>query len=103
MDARALNGVPKEYVGSELAGVWSGWRTLGDREVVREASAKGTHVELAYKYLAVRRQCPLEESKSYFNEEVEIWVDELLKKQQVHRASHILKNMVLFISNCCQE
>lgn len=67
---------------------------LGDREIVREASAKGTHLELAYKFLETRRHCSLPEAKAYFAGEVEIWVGTLLKKKQIHRASHILKNVV---------
>ena len=78
----------------EAAGVWSGWYTFGDREVVREASAKGTHINLAHKCLAYRRRCTIGDAQKYFNEEVEIWVNELLGKQQIHRASHILKNSV---------
>lgn len=78
----------------EAAGVWSGWSTYGDREVVRESSAKGTHIALAHKCLAYRRHCTVAEAQKYFSDEVEIWVDELLKKQQIHRASHILRNTV---------
>ena len=78
----------------ELTGVWSGWVGLGDREIVREASAKGTHIELAYKFLERKRHCTLEEAKIYFAKEVDIWVNTLLTKGQVHRASHILTNVV---------
>ncbi|XP_011500198.1 PREDICTED: spatacsin [Ceratosolen solmsi marchali] len=85
--------IPTECLSGELAGVWSGWMGLGDREIVREASAKGTHIELAYKFLEIRRHCPNQEAKVYFSDEVEIWVSSLLKKKQVHRASHILKNV----------
>lgn len=89
-----LGGIPVECLSGELAGVWSGWKGLGDREIVREASAKGTHIDLAYKFLELRRHCSHQEAKNYFNSEVEIWVSELLKKKQIHRASHILKNVV---------
>ena len=94
MEGATVGGVPIESLTGELAGVWSGWRVSGDREVVREASAKGLHINLAYKFLAHRRGCSLEDAKSYFSTEVEIWVNELLNKRQVHRASHVLKNVV---------
>ena len=94
MEGVNIGGVPVEPLTGELARVWSGWRASGDREVVREASAKGLHINLAYKFLANRRGCSIEEAKSYFSSEVEIWVNELLNKRQVHRASHVLKNVV---------
>lgn len=89
-----VGGIPIECLTGEPAAVWSGWRILGDRELVREASAKGTHISLAHKCLAHRRNCSVEEAQQYFNKEVEIWITELLKKRQIYRASHILKNMV---------
>ena len=92
--SKAIGDVNVECLSGELAGVWSGWKGLGEREIVREASAKGTHIELAYKFLENRRHCSSSEAKTYFANEVEIWVNELLQKKQVHRASHILKNVV---------
>ncbi|XP_001601258.1 spatacsin [Nasonia vitripennis] len=87
-----VDGVPVELT-KEQPAIWSGWKGLGDREIVREASAKGTHINLAYKFLETRRHCSLQEAKDYFSSEVEIWVTSLLKKKQVHRASHILNNV----------
>ncbi|XP_017759699.1 PREDICTED: spatacsin [Eufriesea mexicana] len=88
-----VGGIPIECLTGESAAIWSGWRTLGDREVVREASVKGTHINLAYKYIAYRRRCSIEEAQHYFNKEVEIWITELLKRYQIYRASRILDNM----------
>jgi len=93
-EKKTIGGIPVECLTGEPAAIWSGWRTLGDRELVREASAKGTHIKLAYKCLAYRRHCSIEQACIYFNEEVENWVGELLNKKQVYRASHILRNMV---------
>ncbi|XP_078044398.1 LOW QUALITY PROTEIN: spatacsin [Augochlora pura] len=90
---RVVGGIPVECLTGELAAIWSGWRSLGDKELTREASAKGTHINLAHKCLAFRRNCSLENAQHYFNTEVEIWVMELLQKHQIYRASHILKNM----------
>ncbi|GAB1864875.1 Spatacsin [Camponotus japonicus] len=92
-EKKTIGGIPVECLTGEPAAIWSGWRTLGDRELVREASAKGTHIKLAYKCLAYRRHCSIEQACIYFNEEVENWVGELLNKKQVYRASHILRNM----------
>ncbi|XP_024937810.1 spatacsin isoform X2 [Cephus cinctus] len=99
MEVKTVGGIPVECLTGELAGVWSGWRTLGDREVVREASAKGTHIKLAQRFLADRRQCSLDEAQIYFDKEVDVWVQELLGKLQVHRASHILHN----VGKCAKE
>lgn len=107
MEEVIVGGVPVESLTGELAGVWSGWRASGDREVVREASAKGLHINLAYKFLTHRRGCSLDEAKSYFSSEVDIWINELLNKRQVHKASHILKNVAscfyFFIFSIVQE
>ncbi|KAJ8669006.1 hypothetical protein QAD02_000265 [Eretmocerus hayati] len=86
-------GIPPEYLTAQLAGIWSGWNGLGDREIVREASAKGTHIELAHKFLEQRRHCSLQEARDFFFNEVEIWLSTLLTRKQIHRASHILKNV----------
>ncbi|XP_011684393.1 PREDICTED: spatacsin [Wasmannia auropunctata] len=92
-EKKTVGGIPVECLTGEAAAIWSGWRTLGDRELVREASAKGTHIKLAHKCLAYRRNCSVEQACIYFNKEVENWVNELLNKKQVYRASHILNNM----------
>lgn len=96
-EKKTVGGIPVECLTGESAAIWSGWRTLGDRELVREASAKGTHIKLAHKCLASRKNCSVEQACIYFNKEVENWVSELLNKKQVYRASHILKNMVCHI------
>ncbi|XP_076236055.1 spatacsin isoform X2 [Calliopsis andreniformis] len=88
-----VGGVPVECLTGEPAAIWFGWRTLGNRELVREASAKGTHINLAHKCLAYRQNCSIEDAQHYFNKEVEIWITELLQKRQIYRASHILQNM----------
>ncbi|KOC59819.1 Spatacsin [Habropoda laboriosa] len=88
-----IGGIPIECLTGESVAIWSGWRTLEDRELVREASAKGTHIDLACKCLAWRKTCSIENAQDYFNQEVETWVMELLRKHQIYRASHILNNM----------
>lgn len=88
-----VGGIPVECLTGEPAAIWSGWRILGDKELVREASAKGTHINLAYKCLAYRKRCSIENAQCYFNKEVEIWIIELLKRHQIYKASHILNNM----------
>ncbi|XP_074094881.1 spatacsin [Cotesia typhae] len=101
-----LGGVPAEWLTTaELAGVWSGWSSMRDREVVRESSAKGTHIQLAHKFLCHRKNINLEDAQLFFNNEVDIWIDELLNKQQIHRASHILRNVgqdpIAYIRKIC--
>ncbi|XP_063995284.1 spatacsin [Diachasmimorpha longicaudata] len=101
-----VGGIPVECLTpGELAGVWSGWTSMGDREVVREASAKGNHINLAFKFLAYRRHWTIAEAQKYFYSEVEVWIGELLMKKQIHRASHILqkvgKDPIVYITDIC--
>ncbi|CAD6223033.1 GSCOCG00005360001-RA-CDS [Cotesia congregata] len=98
--------MPAEWLTTaELAGIWSGWLSMRDREVVRESSAKGTHIQLAHKFLRHRKNVNLEDAQLFFNNEVDIWIDELLNKQQIHRASHILRNVgrdpIAYIRKIC--
>ncbi|XP_034936276.1 spatacsin [Chelonus insularis] len=90
----SIGGIPVECLKSgELSRIWSGWSLMKDREVIREASAKGTHIDLAYQFLSHRNSWNIDEAKNYFDEQVKIWIDELINKHQVHRASHILQNI----------
>lgn len=85
---------------------------MGDREVVREAVAKGLHVEWAQLFLASRKHLDPKETDKWFKTEVRIcatfspklictllqvflWVSELLSRKQVFKASHILTNIKL--------
>ncbi|XP_015111289.1 spatacsin isoform X2 [Diachasma alloeum] len=103
-----VGGIPVECLTpGELAGVWSGWTSMGDREMVREASAKGNHINLAFKFLAYRRHWTVAEAQKYFYSEVEVWIGELLGKKQIHRASHILqkvgKDPIVYIAEICTK
>ncbi|XP_066592873.1 spatacsin isoform X2 [Prorops nasuta] len=92
-EKKTIGGVPVECLTGEAAAIWSGWRLLSDRELVRESSIKGTHIELAYKCLSCRKNCTIEKATEYFNHEVDIWIFELLRKRQIFRVSHVLNNM----------
>ncbi|XP_076176182.1 spatacsin isoform X3 [Ptiloglossa arizonensis] len=92
MAERTVGNLPTICFNGEFAAIWSGWRSLRDRELVREASAKGTHINFAHQCLAYRRNCSIEDAQNYFNTEVEIWITKLLKNHQIYRASHILQN-----------
>lgn len=94
MAERTVGNLPTICFNGEFAAIWSGWRSLRDRELVREASAKGTHINFAHQCLAYRRNCSIEDAQNYFNTEVEIWITKLLKNHQIYRASHILQNTV---------
>lgn len=75
--------------------MWDGWCCKGDREVAREAATKGLHIELVKVFLSKRKKVSINDASAWFKEEVLVWVDELLERQQIFRASHILKNIGL--------
>ncbi|KAF7989681.1 hypothetical protein HCN44_008355 [Aphidius gifuensis] len=69
----AVGGIPVECLtAGELAGVWSGWSSMGDREVVRESSAKGTHLKLAHKFLIFLAKHVMD-NKGFNDDEIEAW------------------------------
>ncbi|KAJ8927655.1 hypothetical protein NQ314_019857 [Rhamnusium bicolor] len=61
---------PPPNLSKEHVGIWTGWCCKGDREVAREAAAKGIDIKL-----------------------VLVWVRELLDRKQIFRVCHVLKNI----------
>ncbi|XP_044265423.1 spatacsin-like isoform X2 [Tribolium madens] len=88
-----MNPPPPATLNKETIGVWHGWSNVGDKEVAREAAAKGSHVSLAIHFLSLRKRITLEEAQVWFREEVLKWVHELLDRKQIFRASHVLTNI----------
>lgn len=52
--------------------IWSCWEEKSPREVVREAAAKGTHINLAIKYLMNKNSWNESSSMEWFLSEVNI-------------------------------
>ncbi|XP_018577700.1 spatacsin [Anoplophora glabripennis] len=75
--------------------IWTGWHCKGDKEVSREAAAKGIDIKLVVLFLSLRKKLSLEEAESFFRKEVFLWVSELLDRKQIFRVSHVLKNIRL--------
>ncbi|KAK5649024.1 hypothetical protein RI129_003916 [Pyrocoelia pectoralis] len=86
---------PPPNLNKELLGVWNAWCRMGDREVVREASVKGHHIEFAYKFLSSRNELDLYTVQEQFKNEVFIWISELLTRKQIFKASHLFSNINL--------
>ncbi|KAJ8924490.1 hypothetical protein NQ315_007287 [Exocentrus adspersus] len=86
---------PPPNLSKEHVVIWTGWHCKGDREVSREAAAKGIDVNLVVLFLSLRKKVTAEEAESFFKEEVLLWVRELLDRKQIFRASHVLKNIGL--------
>lgn len=86
---------PPANLNPEYARIWSGWNELGNKEVVREASSKGFYINLAIRFIALRKGIDFDEAEKWFHDEVLRWAKELLERKQVHRASHILNNINL--------
>ncbi|KAK4884275.1 hypothetical protein RN001_000546 [Aquatica leii] len=86
---------PPSNLNKELLGVWNAWTRMGDREVVREAVVKGQHIDFAHTFLAARKDFDYESVRIWFKNEVLAWIFELLQRQQIFKASHILSNISL--------
>lgn len=52
--------------------VWSAWNRMGDKEVAREAAAKGLHLNLAKVFLSKRLNMNEKETRQWMVEEVYI-------------------------------
>lgn len=61
---------PPPALSKETVGVWTGWSSIGDKEVAREAAAKGLHISLAINFLSTRRNVDYEDAEKWFKEEV---------------------------------
>jgi hypothetical protein len=90
---KEMNPIPPPTLNKETVGVWHGWSNIGDKEVAREAAAKGLHTNLAVAFLAARKKIKLEDAEIWFKEEVLKWVHELLVSKQIFKASHVLNNI----------
>lgn len=62
--------LPPQSLNLENAKIWEGWNLLGDKEVVREASAKGFYVNLAINFIAARKNIDVLEAQKWFKEQV---------------------------------
>lgn len=57
--------------------VWSCWETKTPREVVREAASKGTHLNLAYKYLETKLNWDKSTAVEWFTSEVMFHIENM--------------------------
>lgn len=62
--------VPPPHLSKENVAVWVGWSLKGDREVAREAAAKGLHLDLVAIFLTLRRKTTPNGAKEWFEKEV---------------------------------
>ncbi|KAG7307274.1 hypothetical protein JYU34_007437 [Plutella xylostella] len=73
--------------------IWSCWEEKSPREVVREAAAKGTLINLAIKYLQYKNSWNDETAKDWFFAEVKAWTVQLLMRKQIFKVLHILNKV----------
>ncbi|XP_057655737.1 spatacsin [Diorhabda carinulata] len=96
MDSIAENNekpTPPRNLKPENIGLWKGWCCKGDREVAREAAAKGIAMDLVALFISQRKKIDLKEAEDYYKNEVLTWVNDLLNRKQIFRVSHILSNI----------
>lgn len=61
---------PPPTLSKEYLRVWVGWYMIGDREVAREAAAKGIYIELALQFIASRKEWDHSDVERWFKSEV---------------------------------
>ncbi|XP_032513867.2 spatacsin isoform X2 [Danaus plexippus] len=70
--------------------IWNCWQEKSHKDVVREAAAKGTHINLCLKYLMKKNSWTETEARHWFLNEVKTWTDQLLRRKQIFKVLHIL-------------
>ncbi|XP_013195896.1 spatacsin [Amyelois transitella] len=75
--------------------IWSCWEDKSPRDVVREAAAKGTHINLAVKYLMAFNSWTEVTAREWFLAEVKAWTVQLLMRKQIFKVLHILEKVKL--------
>ncbi|XP_026744645.1 spatacsin [Trichoplusia ni] len=73
--------------------IWSCWKEKSPRDVVREAAAKGTHIELAISYLMDKNGWNESTARDWFLAEVKAWTVQLLSRKQIFKVLHILNKV----------
>lgn len=69
------------------------WENIDDDTMVKEIATKGKYLNLLFHFLARRNQKSLQETRDYFNVEVDKYVHRLLANRQVHKAELVLTNV----------
>lgn len=78
---------------SELSVVEGLWWTLDDPQLIKDVVMKGKYISNAIKFIANRSQISIESAKDLFFTELNQFVINLIRNKQLHRASHVLKNV----------
>ncbi|CAK1545304.1 unnamed protein product [Leptosia nina] len=73
--------------------IWSSWELKSPRDVVREAAAKGTHINLAIQYLMKKNGWNESIAQDWFTAEVKAWTVQLLMRKQIFKVLHILNKI----------
>lgn len=80
---------------SELSVVEGLWATLDDQQLIKDVVMKGKYISNSIKFIANRSQISVEIAKEQFFNEVSLFVNNLIRNKQLHRAIHVLKNVQL--------
>ncbi|KAG4075360.1 hypothetical protein HA402_003151 [Bradysia odoriphaga] len=71
-----------------------GWDDMSNESIVKDVATKGKHINLAFSYLAKRLDTPtIREAKTFFQIEVNKYVERLLSNKLVFKAEHVLSNV----------
>ncbi|XP_075969703.1 spatacsin [Anticarsia gemmatalis] len=73
--------------------IWSCWEAKSQKDVVREAAAKGTHINLAIKFLTEKNGWSESTARDWFHTEVKAWTIQLLMRKQIFKVLHVLNKV----------
>lgn len=73
--------------------IWSCWEAKSHKDVAREAAAKGTHINLAIKFLMMKNGWNESTATDWFFAEVKAWSIQLLMRKQIFKVLHVLNKV----------
>lgn len=69
------------------------WESIDDEALIKEVATKGKYLNLLLHFLSRRNKKNIQETRDYFNGEVDKYVHRLLTNRQVHKAELVLTNV----------
>lgn len=73
--------------------VLRGWEQIDNEAIVKDVATKGKYINLSIGFLSKRMNINYEQTKEYFNDQIDHYVYRLLSNGHVFRAEHVLTNL----------
>ncbi|CAO1399769.1 unnamed protein product [Diamesa serratosioi] len=79
---------------SEKLVLLSSWENLDNIQLCKDVATKGKYLNMCVNFLATKRlMCNPKEAQNFFFQQVHIYVKNMIKNRQIHRAIHVLNNV----------